>query len=143
MILSNLNSFVLDDSSSAAGRKHCFSAFCAFFFYEILFQSTALDFSNQYLAPGGKGTFGSWGKGSSGGTSTKPVDSGRYLILLFYLFFFLISLIESIVYKLFMFESPGSEAGSRPATSTLNRFSALQQPSSSSAVDSDRRVPQR
>uniref|UniRef100_H3D9X4 Eukaryotic translation initiation factor 4 gamma 1 n=1 Tax=Tetraodon nigroviridis TaxID=99883 RepID=H3D9X4_TETNG len=77
-------------------------------------KSTALDFSNQYLAPGGKGTFGSWGKGSSGGTSTKPVDSG-------------------------------SEAGTRPAASTLNRFSALQQPSSSSssAADSDRRVPQR
>ncbi|XP_056229786.1 eukaryotic translation initiation factor 4 gamma 1-like isoform X2 [Seriola aureovittata] len=36
----------------------------------------------------------------------------------------------------------GSESGSRPTTSTLNRFSALQQPSSSS-LDSDRRVPQR
>lgn len=74
----------------------------AHFFYEILFQSTALDFSNQYLAPGGKGTFGSWGKGSSGGTSTstKPVDSGSFPILLFFcLFFFLISLIESVVYK--------------------------------------------
>lgn len=88
MILSNLNNFVLEDISSAAGRKHCFSAFCRFFFfYEILFQSTALDFSNQYLAPGGKGTFGSWGKGSSGGTSTKPVDSGRYQMLLFFVFF--------------------------------------------------------
>lgn len=44
-----------------------------------------------------------------------------------------------------VFYSPGSEAGGRPATSTLNRFSALQQPSSSagSALDSDRRVPQR
>lgn len=89
MILSNLNNFVLEEISSAAGRKHCFSAFCAFFFLnEILFQSTALDFSNQYLAPGGKGTFGSWGKGSSGGTSTKPVDSGRYPILLFFCFLF-------------------------------------------------------
>uniref|UniRef100_A0A674MVN3 Eukaryotic translation initiation factor 4 gamma 1 n=1 Tax=Takifugu rubripes TaxID=31033 RepID=A0A674MVN3_TAKRU len=77
-------------------------------------KTPVLDFNNQYLAPGGKGTFGSWGKGSSGGTSTKPVDSG-------------------------------SEAGSRPATSTLNRFSALQQPSSSSSssADPDRRVPQR
>ncbi|XP_059187653.1 eukaryotic translation initiation factor 4 gamma 1-like isoform X2 [Centropristis striata] len=38
----------------------------------------------------------------------------------------------------------GSEPGGRPATSTLNRFSALQQPSSSGpALDSDRRVPQR
>lgn len=58
----------------------------AFFFYDILFQSTPLDFSNQYLAPGGKGTFGSWGKGSSGGTSTKPVDSGRFPMMVFYLF---------------------------------------------------------
>ncbi|XP_018539590.1 eukaryotic translation initiation factor 4 gamma 1 isoform X6 [Lates calcarifer] len=39
----------------------------------------------------------------------------------------------------------GSESGSRPTTSTLNRFSALQQPpsSSGSSLDSDRRVPQR
>lgn len=44
-----------------------------------------------------------------------------------------------------VFLSPGSDAGGRPATSTLNRFSALQQPSSSSgsSLDSDRRVPQR
>nr|XP_046244410.1 eukaryotic translation initiation factor 4 gamma 1-like isoform X2 [Scatophagus argus] len=77
-------------------------------------KTPVLDFNNQLLAPGGKGTWGSWGKGSSGGTSAKPADSG-------------------------------SEAGSRPATSTLNRFSALQQPSSSSgsSLDSDRRVPQR
>ncbi|XP_056138954.1 eukaryotic translation initiation factor 4 gamma 1-like isoform X2 [Lampris incognitus] len=76
-------------------------------------KTPALDFNNQLLAPGGKGTWGSWGKGSSGGTSAKPSDSG-------------------------------SESG-RPATSTLNRFSALQQPlsSSSSSLDSDRRVPQR
>uniref|UniRef100_A0A672ZQX8 Eukaryotic translation initiation factor 4 gamma 1 n=1 Tax=Sphaeramia orbicularis TaxID=375764 RepID=A0A672ZQX8_9TELE len=68
-------------------------------------KTPALDFNNQLLAPGGKGTWGSWGKGSSGGTKT----------------------------------------GGRPATSTLNRYSALQQPSSSSGstVDSDRRVPQR
>ncbi|XP_022078022.2 eukaryotic translation initiation factor 4 gamma 1 isoform X4 [Acanthochromis polyacanthus] len=77
-------------------------------------KTPVLDFNNQLLAPGGKGTWGSWGKGSSGGTSAKPADSG-------------------------------SESGSRPATSTLNRFSALQQPSSSSgpSLDSDRRVPQR
>ncbi|XP_075330157.1 eukaryotic translation initiation factor 4 gamma 1 isoform X6 [Odontesthes bonariensis] len=77
-------------------------------------KTPVLDFNNQLLAPGGKGTWGSWGKGSSGGTSAKPADSG-------------------------------SESGSRPATSTLNRFSALQQaPSSSgSSMDSDRRVPQR
>ncbi|XP_058489428.1 eukaryotic translation initiation factor 4 gamma 1-like isoform X9 [Solea solea] len=39
----------------------------------------------------------------------------------------------------------GSESGSRSTTSTLNRFSALQQPlsSSGSSQDSDRRVPQR
>uniref|UniRef100_A0A673YQP7 Eukaryotic translation initiation factor 4 gamma 1 n=1 Tax=Salmo trutta TaxID=8032 RepID=A0A673YQP7_SALTR len=71
----------------------------------------ALDFNNQLLAPqlGGKGMWGSWGKGSSGGTTgAKP-------------------------------------SGGRPATSTLNRFSALQpqQPSSSGpSHDSDRRVPQ-
>uniref|UniRef100_A0A3Q3G4S0 Eukaryotic translation initiation factor 4 gamma 1 n=1 Tax=Kryptolebias marmoratus TaxID=37003 RepID=A0A3Q3G4S0_KRYMA len=65
-------------------------------------KTPVLDFNNQLLAPGGKGTWGSWGKGSS-------------------------------------------ESGSRPATSTLNRFSALQQPSSlsGSSQDSDRRVPQR
>ncbi|CAJ1066076.1 eukaryotic translation initiation factor 4 gamma 1-like isoform X4 [Xyrichtys novacula] len=75
-------------------------------------KTPVLDLNNQLLAPGGKGTWGSWGKGSSGGTSTKPAESGP-------------------------------ESGSRPATSTLNRFSALQQPSSSSSVESDRRVPQR
>uniref|UniRef100_A0AAX7UDV6 Eukaryotic translation initiation factor 4 gamma 1 n=1 Tax=Astatotilapia calliptera TaxID=8154 RepID=A0AAX7UDV6_ASTCA len=72
-------------------------------------KTPVLDFNNQLLAPGGKGTWGSWGKGSSGGTSAKPADSG-----------------------------------SRPATSTLNRFSALQQPlSSGSSVDTDKRIPQR
>ncbi|XP_053176473.1 eukaryotic translation initiation factor 4 gamma 1-like isoform X2 [Scomber japonicus] len=76
-------------------------------------KTPVLDFNNQLLAPGGKGTWGSWGKGSSGGSTTKPADSGP-------------------------------ESGGRPATSTLNRFSALQQPSSSgSSLDSDRRVPQR
>uniref|UniRef100_A0A8C8JVT8 Eukaryotic translation initiation factor 4 gamma 1-like n=1 Tax=Oncorhynchus tshawytscha TaxID=74940 RepID=A0A8C8JVT8_ONCTS len=64
----------------------------------------AFDFNNQLLAPqlGGKGMWGSWGK--------------------------------------------GSKSGGRPATSTLNRFSALQpqQPSSSGpSQDSDRRVPLR
>ncbi|XP_067220339.1 eukaryotic translation initiation factor 4 gamma 1a isoform X2 [Chanodichthys erythropterus] len=72
------------------------------------------DFSNQLLAPGGKGSWGSWGKGSSGGTGAK---------------------------------STGDQDQGRPATSTLNRFSALQQSgqssSSSSSLDSDRRVPQR
>ncbi|XP_051770046.1 eukaryotic translation initiation factor 4 gamma 1a isoform X3 [Ctenopharyngodon idella] len=72
------------------------------------------DFSNQLLAPGGKGSWGSWGKGSSGGTGAK---------------------------------STGEQDQGRPATSTLNRFSALQQSgqssSSSSSLDSDRRVPQR
>ncbi|CAN9511154.1 unnamed protein product [Ophioblennius macclurei] len=77
-------------------------------------KTPVLDFSNQLLAPGGKGTWGSWGKGSSGGTSAKPSDSG-------------------------------SDSGTRPAASTLNRFSALQQQSSSQgpSMDSDRRVPQR
>uniref|UniRef100_A0A8C5H221 Eukaryotic translation initiation factor 4 gamma 1-like n=1 Tax=Gouania willdenowi TaxID=441366 RepID=A0A8C5H221_GOUWI len=68
------------------------------------------DFNNQLLAPGGKGMWGSWGKGSSGGSSAKAND-------------------------------PGPDSGSRPATSTLNRFSALQQHSRPSA-DTDRRVPQ-
>ncbi|AWP04062.1 putative eukaryotic translation initiation factor 4 gamma 1-like [Scophthalmus maximus] len=71
----------------------------------------ALDFNNQLLAPGGKGMWGSWGKGSSGGTGAKPVS--------------------------------GEQDSGRPATSTLNRFSALQSGSSMSSSDSDRRVPQR
>uniref|UniRef100_A0A672LCZ2 Eukaryotic translation initiation factor 4 gamma 1-like n=1 Tax=Sinocyclocheilus grahami TaxID=75366 RepID=A0A672LCZ2_SINGR len=71
------------------------------------------DFNIQLLAPGGKGSWGSWGKGSSGGTGAK---------------------------------STGDQDQGRPATSTINRFSALQQSgpsSSSSSLDSDRRVPQR
>ncbi|KAM6970131.1 eukaryotic translation initiation factor 4 gamma 1-like, partial [Aplochiton taeniatus] len=77
----------------------------------------SLDFNNQLLAPGGKGMWGSWGKGSSGGSSTKPAGE----------------------------VAPEPGTGGRPATSTLNRFSALQQPPSSSAPssDSDRRVLQR
>ncbi|OCT78445.1 eukaryotic translation initiation factor 4 gamma, 1 S homeolog isoform X2 [Xenopus laevis] len=59
--------------------------------------------SNQLLAPGGRL---SWGKGSSGGTGTKPAET-----------------------------APES---SRPATSTLNRFSALQQ---SAAESQDARRP--
>uniref|UniRef100_A0AAV2J0Z0 Eukaryotic translation initiation factor 4 gamma 1-like n=1 Tax=Knipowitschia caucasica TaxID=637954 RepID=A0AAV2J0Z0_KNICA len=39
-------------------------------------KTPVLDFNNQLLAPGGKGTWGSWGKGSSGGTTTKPADAG-------------------------------------------------------------------
>ncbi|XP_031651366.1 eukaryotic translation initiation factor 4 gamma 1 isoform X5 [Oncorhynchus kisutch] len=79
----------------------------------------ALDFSNQLLAPqlGGKGMWGSWGKGSSGGTTgAKPAGEAT------------------------------PESGGRPATSTLNRFSALQPqqpPSSGPSQDSDRRVPLR
>uniref|UniRef100_A0A3Q3ARZ8 Eukaryotic translation initiation factor 4 gamma 1 n=1 Tax=Kryptolebias marmoratus TaxID=37003 RepID=A0A3Q3ARZ8_KRYMA len=78
-------------------------------------KTPVLDFNNQLLAPGGKGTWGSWGKGSSGGSSSAKPTDSS------------------------------SESGSRPATSTLNRFSALQQPSSlsGSSQDSDRRVPQR
>ncbi|XP_068196550.1 eukaryotic translation initiation factor 4 gamma 1-like isoform X3 [Antennarius striatus] len=74
------------------------------------------DFNNQLLAPGGKGMWGSWGKGSSGGTGVKPTTG-----------------------------EPGKMPDSgRLATSTLNRFSALQQSGSSLASsDSDRRVPQR
>lgn len=91
MILSSWNKFVVEDISSAAGRKQCFILpfVFLFFFYKILFQSTPLDFSNQYLAPGGKGTFGSWGKGSSGGTSTstKPVESGNFQSCFCFFFF--------------------------------------------------------
>lgn len=56
--------------------------------------------------------WGSWGKGSSGGTGAKPAS--------------------------------GEQDSGRPATSTLNRFSALQQSGSLlSSSDSDRRAPQR
>ncbi|KAG5269823.1 hypothetical protein AALO_G00206560 [Alosa alosa] len=68
----------------------------------------ALDLNTTLLAPGGKGMWGSWGKGSSGGTGTKPSDAAQ----------------------------------DSARTSTLNRFSALQQPSSS-APEPDRRAPQR
>uniref|UniRef100_A0A6Q2XE38 Eukaryotic translation initiation factor 4 gamma 1 n=1 Tax=Esox lucius TaxID=8010 RepID=A0A6Q2XE38_ESOLU len=79
----------------------------------------ALDFNNQLLAPqlGGKGMWGSWGKGSSGGTTgAKPAGETT------------------------------PESGGRQATSTVNRFSALQPQLSSStgpSLDSDRRLPQR
>ncbi|KAG7272924.1 hypothetical protein CRUP_002504 [Coryphaenoides rupestris] len=63
---------------------------------------------NQVLAPSSD-TWGNWGKGSSGGSTSKPADSAP-------------------------------DSGNRPATSTLNRFSALQPASQ----DADRRgVPQR
>ncbi|XP_054649684.1 eukaryotic translation initiation factor 4 gamma 1-like isoform X2 [Dunckerocampus dactyliophorus] len=74
-------------------------------------KTSPFDAHNQCLAPGGKGTL-SWGRGSSGGSSTKPTDSGP-------------------------------ESGGRPATSTLNRYSALQQSASGPSLESDRRVPQR
>nr|XP_015216881.1 PREDICTED: eukaryotic translation initiation factor 4 gamma 1 isoform X2 [Lepisosteus oculatus] len=71
----------------------------------------AMDFNNQLLAPGGRL---SWGKGSSGGSGSKPAEQS-------------------------------SDTG-RPATSTLNRFSALQQssmPSGTVSGDNEsRRVPQ-
>ncbi|XP_076000528.1 eukaryotic translation initiation factor 4 gamma 1-like isoform X2 [Genypterus blacodes] len=78
-------------------------------------KTPVLDFNNQLLAPGGKGTWGSWGKGSSGGSAAAKPAES------------------------------GAETGGRPATSTLNRFSALQQAASatSSSLDADRRVPQR
>nr|XP_057923683.1 eukaryotic translation initiation factor 4 gamma 1a isoform X2 [Doryrhamphus excisus] len=74
-----------------------------------LTKADATDLNNQRLAPLGKSTWGSWGKGSSGGTGAKP--------------------------------SADQDSG-RPATSTVNRYFALQQ-SSSLSSDSDRRVPQR
>ncbi|XP_052472579.1 eukaryotic translation initiation factor 4 gamma 1 isoform X10 [Carassius gibelio] len=76
----------------------------------------AWDFNNQFTKnlPGGKGSWGSWGKCSSRGSGSKPSDSTQ-------------------------------DSG---RTSTLNRFSTLQQPSYSSSssatkIDSDRRVPYR
>ncbi|XP_033978129.1 eukaryotic translation initiation factor 4 gamma 1 isoform X2 [Trematomus bernacchii] len=39
-------------------------------------KTPALDFNNQVLGPGGKGMFGSWGKGNSGGSTTaKPAEA--------------------------------------------------------------------
>uniref|UniRef100_A0A8C7ZWB4 Eukaryotic translation initiation factor 4 gamma, 1a n=1 Tax=Oryzias sinensis TaxID=183150 RepID=A0A8C7ZWB4_9TELE len=71
-----------------------------------------MDLNNQLLAPGGKGMWSSWGKGSSGGSGAKPAS--------------------------------GEQDSGRPATSTLNRFSALQQSGSLMAsTETDRRVPQR
>lgn len=104
----------------------------------VCFQPGSLDFSNQLLAPGGKGMWGSWGKGSSGGTGAKPANSeqgkypkdkcGQMFLLLLGNFLNFSSCLDS----------------GRSTTSTLNRFSALQQSGSlSSSAESDRRVPQR
>ncbi|XP_013881883.1 eukaryotic translation initiation factor 4 gamma 1 [Austrofundulus limnaeus] len=77
-------------------------------------KTPVLDFNNQLLAPGGKGTWGSWGKGSSGGSSSKPADSGP--------------------------ESGSRLAPSTPNRfSALQQSSSL----SGSSLESDRRVPQR
>ncbi|XP_054839267.1 eukaryotic translation initiation factor 4 gamma 1 isoform X2 [Eublepharis macularius] len=67
----------------------------------------SIDSSNQLFAPGGRL---SWGKGSSGGSGSKPAE-------------------------------PTSDSN-RPATSTLNRFSALQQSAPAESQDV-RRVVQR
>ncbi|KAI4798532.1 hypothetical protein KUCAC02_021987 [Chaenocephalus aceratus] len=41
-------------------------------------KTPALDFNNQVLGPGGKGMFGSWGKGSSGrSTTAKPAEERK------------------------------------------------------------------
>ncbi|XP_072311340.1 eukaryotic translation initiation factor 4 gamma 1-like isoform X5 [Eucyclogobius newberryi] len=76
-------------------------------------KTPVLDFNNQLLAPGGKGTWGSWGKGSSGGTSasTKPADAGP---------------------------DSGSRAVTLNRFSALQQSSSAAPP-----LDSDRRVPQR
>lgn len=66
--------------SNMAYQIYLFNVFLVggtFLTNSLFFQTPVLDFNNQLLAPGGKGTWGSWGKGSSGGTSTKPADSGR------------------------------------------------------------------
>nr|XP_061781404.1 eukaryotic translation initiation factor 4 gamma 1-like isoform X1 [Nerophis lumbriciformis] len=80
-------------------------------------KTSPFDALSQCLAPGGKGAL-SWGKGSSGGSGGSGGSSTKSADF-------------------------GPESGGRPATSTLNRFSALQQPSSGSSLESDRRVPQR
>ena len=85
--------------------------------------------------------WGSWGKGSSGGTGAKPAsgDQGKTPPPKRK------SVVEVIfgVWGVNLFFSSSLDPG-RPATSTLNRFSALQQSGSLlSSSDSDRRVPQR
>ncbi|KAM6160632.1 eukaryotic translation initiation factor 4 gamma 1 isoform 2-T2 [Erethizon dorsatum] len=67
----------------------------------------SIDSNNQLFAPGGRL---SWGKGSSGGSGSKPSDA--------------------------------ASESARPATSTLNRFSALQQAVPTESTD-NRRVVQR
>ncbi|XP_067898418.1 eukaryotic translation initiation factor 4 gamma 1a isoform X2 [Heterodontus francisci] len=67
----------------------------------------AMDYNNQVLAPAGR--LGGWVKGSSGGSGSKPSDTG----------------VDS----------------GRPTTATLNRFSALQQSSSTDNLDARRVVP--
>ncbi|XP_045706781.1 eukaryotic translation initiation factor 4 gamma 1 isoform X1 [Phyllostomus hastatus] len=67
----------------------------------------SIDSNNQLFAPGGRL---SWGKGSSGGSGTKPSDAASEAV--------------------------------RPATSTLNRFSALQQAAPTESTE-NRRVAQR
>ncbi|XP_072330345.1 eukaryotic translation initiation factor 4 gamma 1-like isoform X3 [Scyliorhinus torazame] len=67
----------------------------------------AMDYNNQVLAPAGR--LGGWVKGSSGGSGSKPNDTG----------------VDS----------------GRPTTATVNRFSALQQSSSTDNFDARRVVP--
>ena len=104
-------------------------------------QPGALDFNNQLLAPGGKGMWGSWGKGSSGGSGAKPASGDQGRSPPSNSMSWSVVLMLSCSFAFFFF--PPQDSG-RSTTSTLNRFSALQQSGSLlSSTDSDRRVPQR
>lgn len=87
--------------------------------------------------------WGSWGKGSSGGSGAKPAsgEQGKTPFS------------KRLRYpnlqnrhkkkKIYNASVLWFLDSGRPATSTLNRFSALQQSSSLSSTESDRRAPQR
>lgn len=110
-------------------------------------QPGSIDSNNQLFAPGGRL---SWGKGSSGGSGAKPADSGRQCGAGWVLFDGAGGGILSPVVPVPgevpnsetpLFSRPASDSG-RPATSTLNRFSALQQSTPAESLES-RRVVQR
>lgn len=110
-------------------------------------QPGSIDSNNQLFAPGGRL---SWGKGSSGGSGTKPADSGRQCqtgwVPLDRMragdpFPVSLCMREALNSETPLFSRPASDSG-RPATSTLNRFSALQQSTPAESMES-RRVVQR
>lgn len=110
-------------------------------------QPGSIDSNNQLFAPGGRL---SWGKGSSGGSGAKPSDSGRQCgtggVLWDRVRGVILPPGSSSTRELpnsetSLFSRPASDSG-RPATSTLNRFSALQQSMPAESPES-RRVVQR